>query len=114
MTTTEPVYLDWITMETFDVSTLTGTYQAMNTGFSDDIKMLKVVNDSNRVITISKNGTDDNDVILEGQSWVYDIQANHATNSSYSSGTKYGRKGQILYGKGSTGGSGTLYIVGTR
>lgn len=104
-----------ITMAVFDTATLTGTYATLNgTGFSDDIKILKIYNGSTVGVTVSYNGgTNDQDFYPAGSTQILDLQTNHADNSAYGAGTLYGRKGQIIMGKGSAG-SGNLYIIGYR
>lgn len=94
-------------MITVDSSTLTGSYAALNgSGFDNPLLILKVVNDSNVDITFSIDGTLDHDVCVAGQSFVYDIQTNHAIPSD----NLFLSQGTILYGKGNTG-SGNIYIV---
>lgn len=104
-----------ITMAVFDTSTLSGTYQSMNgTGFSNDIKVMKIYNGSNVGITVSyDNGGTDQDFFPAGATQILDLQTNHADNSSYSSGILNGRKGQLVMGKGSAG-VGNFYIIGYR
>lgn len=104
-----------ITMAVFNMAGLTGTYAALNgSGFSDDIKVLKIYNGSTVGVTVSYNGgTDDQDFFPAGASQILDLQTNHADNSSYGSGTLNGRKGQVLLGKGSAG-VGSFYVIGYR
>lgn len=103
-----------ITRAVFNTASMTGSYQALNgTGFSDDIKILKIYNAGTQGIDISYNGVTDHDYFPAGATLIIDLQANHSDNSSYSSGTLNGRKGQIIYGKG-TAGTGNLYIIGYR
>jgi len=76
--------------------------------------MLKIYNASNVGITISyDNGVTDHDFIAPVSTFILDIQANHADNSAYGSGTLNGRTGQIIMGKGSAG-TGNLYISAYR
>jgi len=103
-----------ITRAVFNTASLTGSYAALNsTGFTDDIKILKIYNAGTLGIDISYDGVTDHDFFPAGATIIIDFQTNHADNSSYSSGTLYGRKGQIIYGKG-TAGAGNLYIIGFR
>jgi len=104
-----------ITMAVYNTAGLAGTYAALNgSGFSDDIKVLKVYNGSNVGITVSYNGgITDQDFFPAGSTQILDLQTNHSDNSSYGSGTLYGRKGQIIMGKGSAG-VGSFYIIGYR
>lgn len=104
-----------IPMAVFNTASLTGTYASLNgTGFSSDIKLLKIFNGSNVGITISyDNGVTDHDYFPPNSTFIIDLQANHADTSSYGSGTLYGRTGQIIMGKGSAG-TGNFYISGYR
>lgn len=112
--TTETNYVQAITMAVFDTASLTGSYAALNgTGFSDDIKILKVINLGTLGVTVSWSGTRDEDYFPAGGVFILDMQANHTSDSPSSGGTWRGKKGQILYGKG-TAGVGNLYIIGYR
>lgn len=93
-----------ITAASFDPTTLTGSFQAMNgSGFSDDIKILKIFNPSTTIgIDISYDGVNKHDYWPPGATMVFDFQTNHADNASNGSGTLYGRKGQIIYGRTSS------------
>ena len=104
-----------ITRAVFNTASLTGTYAALNgTGFSNDIKVLKIYNGSNVGVTISYDGgVTDHDFFPAGSTQILDLQTNHADNASNGSGTLYGRLGQILMGKGSIG-VGNFYIIGYR
>jgi len=105
---------EFITRAVFNTAGMTGSYQALNgTGFSDDIKILKIYNAGTQGINVSYDGLTDHDFYPAGATIILDLQTNHADNSSYGSGTKNGRKGQIIYGKG-TAGVGSLYIIGIR
>lgn len=104
----------YIPAVSFDLSTLTGSFQALNgSGFGDDIKILKVFNGSNTPVDISFDGVTKHDFWPAGGTLIIDLQANHADNSAYGSGTLYGRKGQIVYGRTSTTAT-QLQIAGIR
>ena len=107
--------LQAITMAVYNTAGLAGTYASLNsTGFSDDIKVLKIYNGSNVGVTVSYDGgVTDQDFFPAGATQILDIQANHDTNSAYSSGTLHGRKKQVMMGKGSAG-VGSFYIIGYR
>jgi hypothetical protein len=103
-----------ITANSFDLTTLTGTFQSLNgSGFSDDIKVLKIYNGSGVGVDISFDGVNKHDFWPSGATIIIDFQANHANNSAYGSGTLNGRKGQIIYGRTSTT-STQLQIAGFR
>jgi len=87
----------------FDLTTLTGSFQPLNgTGFSDDIKMLVIYNGGSVGVDISYDGVTKHDFWPAGGTLVFDFQANHSDNSSYGSGILNGRKGQIIWGRTST------------
>lgn len=103
-----------ITAVSFDLATLTGSFQALNgTGFSDDIKILKIFNGSGVAVDISYDGVNKHDFWPSGATLIIDLQTNHADNSSYGAGTLNGRKGQIIYGRTSST-STQLQIAGYR
>ena len=112
-----------IEMAIFNTASLGASFSALNgassyslytgSGFQDDIKILKIYNASTVGITISYDGVTNHDFFPSGATIIIDLQANHENNSAYGSGTKNGRKGQILFGKGSAG-TGNLYISGYR
>lgn len=98
----------------FDLTTLTGTFQPLNgTGFSEDIKMLKIYNGSAVGVDISFDGVNKHDFWPSGATLILDLQANHADNPSNGAGTLNGRLGQIIYGRTSTT-STQLQIAGYR
>jgi len=104
-----------VTKAVFNPASLTGTYQAMNgSGFSDNVKIMKLYNGSTTVsIDISLDGVNNHDFIPPMGTLIVDFQAGHADKSAYGAGTLYVRKGQILYGK--TAESPTfLQIIGYR
>lgn len=94
-------------MESFDSSTMTGTYQALNTGVDRAVLILKIVNDSTQNITISWDGTTDHDYIPSHTALVLDLQANNIDpNNKY-----LVKSGQVFYAKG-TAGTGNIYVIG--
>lgn len=92
--------IEFITFASFDLTTLTGSYQALNgAGFSDDIKMLQIYNGSAVAVDISMDGVNQATMWPAGGTLILDLQTNHADNSPYGMGTLNGRKGQIIYGR---------------
>jgi len=92
-----------ITAASFDLAGLTGTFQPLNgTGFSDDIKILKIFNGGATSVDISYDGVTKHDFWPAGSAMIFDFQTNHSDHSAYGSGTLNGRKGQIIYGRTST------------
>jgi hypothetical protein len=119
----ETEYFTCIEMAVYDTSALTGTFAVLNgptqytiftgIGFQDTIKLLKFYNGSTMGVTLSYDGVTQNDFLPPGATLILDLQTNHPATLNFSSGTKIGRKGQIIYGKG-TAGVGLLYISGYR
>ncbi len=98
----------------FDLTTLTGAFQSLNgTGFSDNLKMLKIYNGSAVGVDISYDGVNKHDFWPSGATIIFDFQTNHNDNPPYGSGTLYGRAGQIIYGRTSTTAT-QLQIAGYR
>jgi hypothetical protein len=106
-------FVESVELSTFDSSTLTGTFQPINgSGLSDDVKILRIINDSDKTITISYDGVNDSDVILTKSSETFEFQTN-AQEVPEGAGIKYARKGQVIYAKGPAG-SGNIYVGGYR
>src|SRR5580765_7080924 len=98
----------------FNPASLTGTYQPMNgSGFSDDVKILKIYNPSTTVsIDVSLDGVNNHDFIPPLSTLIVDFQTNHYS-APHNQGTLNVRNGQILWGK--TAESPTfLQIIGYR
>lgn len=89
-----------VTKAEFNPASLTGSFQAMNgTGFSDDIKILKIYNPSTTVsIDVSLDGVTAHDFIPPLATLIVDFQTNHYS-APHNQGTLNVRKGQILYGR---------------
>jgi hypothetical protein len=99
----------------FNLATLTGSFQPMNTtGFSDDCKILKIYNPSTTVsIDVSLDGVNPHDFIPPLGTLIVDFQTNHYDGPIYGAGTLNIAKGQILWGR--TAANPTyLQIVGYR
>ena len=96
-------FVSCIPNASFDLAALTGDWQALNgDGTADNIKQLVIYNGGSVGVDISYDGVDKHDFWPPGATLVLDYQANHAMNPNSSGGTKYLRKGQIIYGRTST------------
>jgi hypothetical protein len=125
--------LDFVEMAIFDSSTFSGgsAYNLMNgpsqytyytgSGFPDNIKTLQFYNGSTVPVTMSFKQIVNSGSVVNvpnfylpvGGTFVLDIQANHANNSAYGSGTLNGRVGQRIWGN-ATAGTGSIYISAFR
>lgn len=108
----------------FNPASLTGTYQPINgagsqsdalqVGFSDTAKILKIYNPSTTVsIDISLDGVNDHDFIPPLGTLIVDFQTNHYDGPIYGTGTLNVARGQVLWGK-TAAQSTYLQIVGYR
>ncbi len=95
--------IDWETLRSIDSATLTGSYQALGTPLLHPAYILKLVNNSTSLVTISRNGTSDIDVAPANSFWLYDEDEGGDTHESVPAGTQ-------IYVKGSAG-TGLIYLV---
>jgi len=107
----ETNFLQAIEMTVYDTAGLTGTYAAINgTGTEEAVNVVKFYNASNVGVTLSYDGSTDQDFIPAGGTFILDLETN-ASGFGGSSGHWMMRKGQVIYAKGSAG-TGNLYFVG--
>lgn len=97
--------LSWETLRSIDSATFTGSYQALGTPLQHPSYILKLVNNSNVLITISIDGITDIDVAPAGSFWLYDEGKVGISSSSPAipAGTQF-------YVKGSAS-TGSVYLV---
>ena len=89
-----------------DSATFTGSYQTIGSVLAHPSALVKFVNNSNVLVTISWDGVDDHDIIPANSFALYDIE----TNSGHSSrGLSVPARTQF-YVKGSAG-AGLVYIT---
>jgi len=92
----------WETLRSIDSATFTGSYQALGTPLANPSFVLKLVNNSTVLVTISINGTSDIDVAPAGSFWLYD-ELKTQRLEAVPAGTQ-------IYVKGSAG-TGLVYLV---
>ena len=85
----------------FDLSTLTGNFQALNgSGFADNIKIMKMYNPSTTVsLDLSFDGVTAHDFIPPLGTVIIDFQSNHYDAPSYGMGVWNVARGQIIWGR---------------
>ena len=95
----------WETLRSIDSATFTGLYQNLGTPLQHPGYIVKLVNNSTVLVTISVDGINDVDVAPAGSFWLYDESKNglNAQMPSLPQGT------QIMV-KGSAG-TGSVYLV---
>lgn len=97
-----------IPLTSFNTTGLSATYQAINSsGLSDACVILRITNDSNQDITVSYDGSTDNEYVRTGESLVLNAQSNSLPNSFVANFAQ----GTIVYVKGSSG-TGSVYLSG--
>jgi len=97
--------LAWETLRSIDSATLTGSYQALGTPLEHPGYIVKLVNNSTMLVTISIDGINDVDVAPANSFWLYD-EGKAGLNSAYPAlpeGTQIMVKG--------TAGVGSVYLV---
>lgn len=93
-------------LRTIDSSTFTGAYQALGSPLANAASLIRMVNNSDVVVTISTDGVNDHDIAPAGSFWLYDI----ASDSPTMSDSVFAEKGRQYYVKGSAG-TGSVYLV---
>jgi hypothetical protein len=97
-----------ITVTSIDSSTVSGTYQKINSsGLSNPCFLVRIVNSSNKDVTISYDGSTDNDVIAANTTAQYPFQSNSQPNNN----AAFLAKGTVIWVKG-TAGTGNIYLSG--
>ncbi len=98
-----------IPIASIDSATFTGAYQLVNgTGLAQACFLLRIVNNSDRIVTISYDGVTDNDIIPNATHFELNPQSNSQPNNF----TCLFSKGQKIYVKGLAGGTGLVYLAG--
>jgi len=92
-------------MRSLDSATLTGSYQAIGTPLNYACCLIKVVNNSGSLITISWNGVTDHDIVPGGSFFLYDICSDAGAQRGL-----YISQGTQLWVKG-TASTGLIYFV---
>lgn len=95
----------WETLRSIDSATFTGSYQALGTPLAHPSYILKLINNSTVLVTISIDGTTDIDVAPAGSFWLYD-----EGKVGVSGGYPAIIQGSQIYVKGSAG-TGSVYLV---
>jgi len=95
----------WETLRSIDSSTFTGSYQNLGTPLQHPGYIVKLVNNSTVLVTISIDGTNDIDVAPASSFWLYD-EGKSGLNSAYPALPQ----GTQIMVKGSAG-SGSVYLV---
>lgn len=85
---------------------ISGTYAPVGGSFTHQIRLVKFVNDTNADLTVSLDGTTDNDLVPAGGFALYDFTTNRVSTE----GTFVFQPGTQVFVKGSPS-SGTFYVT---
>ena len=96
--------LAWETLRSIDSSTLTGSYQTVGTPLLYPGYIIKMVNNSSSLVTVSIDGVTDIDVLPANSFFLYDL------STSPTPAPEALPKGTQIYVKGSSG-TGLIYFV---
>jgi hypothetical protein len=98
--------LAWETLRSVDSATLAGSYVAVGGPLLHPSYILKLVNASNILVTISIDGATDVDVAPANSFWLYDEDEGNPSHEAMPQGTQ-------IFVKSSTGaaGVGLIYLV---
>ncbi len=92
-------------LKSIDSATLTGSYQPIGSPSTHPARIFKIVNGSSVVITISTDGSTDQDVLPAGTFVLYDIGTNKGQSAP-----EFCLPPTQFYVKG-TAGTGLIYVV---
>ena len=95
------------TIASIDSATFTGSYQTLGT-LTQSAVLIKLVNNSNQLVTVSYDGANDNDILPSASATIYDFGANAQDVSG--SGRLSIPSGTVVRVKGSAG-VGLVYLV---
>lgn len=97
--------IEYEVLRSIDSATFTGSYQTLGTPLANPSVLVKMVNNSGALVTISVDGVSDHDILPASSFWLYDIASDSPGTSSI-----YRKKGTQFYVKGSAS-TGSVYLV---
>lgn len=96
--------INWEPLRSVDSATFTGTYAAVGSPLAHSAYILKLVNNSNVLVTVSIDGVSDIDVCPANSFWLYDEDTSgNPTPEGIPQGTQVFVKGTV--------GVGLVYLV---
>lgn len=102
-------YINQIPLTSIDSSTFTGNLQAVNSaGFPNTCSIIRIINDSDRDVTISFDGTTNHDFLPAGGTYELNLLSANIAND-YAVRV---RQGTVIYVSGLAGGTGLVYLAG--
>ena len=97
-----------IELISLNTNTLTGNYDLLSSGLPNACILLRFINDSNRDLYVSYDGSTAHDYIVAGTQVAYNVQ----TNSLPQAYVAMFKEGLPIYVMGTAGGTGYIYVSG--
>lgn len=102
-------FINHAEIASIDSATFTGNLQAINSsGLPNSCSIIRIVNNSDRDVTISFDGTTNHDFLPDGGTYELNLLSGKLPND-------YGlrlRQGTVIYVSGLAGGTGLVYLSG--
>jgi hypothetical protein len=98
--------VSWETLRSRSAATFNNTYQTLGTALENPSYILKMVNNSDQLVTISIDGTTDIDVCPANGFWLYD-EGKVGISSAFPALPASTQ----IYVKGAVAGTGSVYLV---
>lgn len=96
--------ITWEPLRSIDSATFTGSYQRLGTALANPSYILKLVNNSTVLVTISIDGVNDHDIAPANSFWLYD------ETKLAASGIQFVPVGTQIFVKGAAG-TGLVFLV---
>ena len=82
-------------VRSIDSATFTGAYQAVGVPLTTPLRMLKFINDSSVIVTVSLDGVTDHDILPANSFVIYDFTANEMRDDGFfvANNTQFWAKG---------------------
>jgi len=96
-----------IPISSINSAAFTGDYDVLSVGLDNACSILRIVNDSNRDVTVSYDGVTDHDYVVAGSN----LTINAQTNSRIAGDIAQFRKGLPVHVKAAAG-TGFVYLAG--
>jgi hypothetical protein len=94
------------TLRSIAASGFIGSYQALGSPLANSARLLKFVNNTNQLVTVSWDGVHDHDILPSDSFALYDLTSNRGNPSPYLAAAQ----GTQFYVK-SASGSGSFYLI---
>lgn len=104
-----PKEVNYDTLRTLAFGGITGAYALVGTRFARPVRLIKLVNTTNKTVTISADGVTDNDILPSNSFYLYDLTANKVRDEG-----AFFKVGSGVFVKSTDGvapGSGAVYAI---